>query len=128
MVLNRSIACAPSPCGPAFPVSRLGGRYPADYYGHSVAVGLASLRRSHVHHCCTCRTWLRRPVRLLECPDRASLLWPRRIAAGDRLSRRRGQRRLQASFRRAFTCAFWRLGFRQSGFRHITRISRCAAP
>jgi hypothetical protein len=35
---------------------------------------------------------------------------------------------LQASFRRAFTCAFWRLGFRQSGFRHITRISRCAAP
>ena len=41
---------------------------------------------------------------------------------------RRGQRRLQASFRRAFTCAFWRLGFRQSGFRHITRISRCATP
>jgi hypothetical protein len=31
-------------------------------------------------------------------------------------------------FRRAFTCTFWRLGFRQSGFRRITRISRCAAP
>jgi hypothetical protein len=29
--------CAPSPCGPAFPVSRLAGRYPCDYYGHSVA-------------------------------------------------------------------------------------------
>src|ERR1700733_9723993 len=39
-----------------------------------------------------------------------------------------GRHRLQASFRRAFTCAFWRLGFRQSGFRHITRISRRAAP
>jgi hypothetical protein len=53
---------------------------------------------------------------------------PRRIAAGARSSRRRGRRRLQASFRRAFTCAFWRLGFRQSGFRHITRISRYTAP
>jgi hypothetical protein len=53
---------------------------------------------------------------------------PRRIAASDRLSRRRDRRRLQASFRRAFTCTFWRLGFRQSGFRRITRISRCAVP
>src|SRR3984957_18194278 len=39
-----------------------------------------------------------------------------------------GRHRLQASFRQAFTCAFWRLGFRQSGFRRITRISRRAAP
>ena len=29
-----------SPCGPLLAVSRLGGRYPADYCGHSVAVGL----------------------------------------------------------------------------------------
>ena len=36
--------------------------------------------------------------------------------------RRRGRRRLQASFRRASNCTFWRLGFRQSSFRHITRI------
>src|SRR5947199_6179806 len=43
------IACAPSPCGPSLTVSRLVGRYPDDYCGHSVAVGLASLRRSHVH-------------------------------------------------------------------------------
>jgi len=76
MVPLLFIACAPSPCGPAFPVSRLGGRYPADYYWHSVAVGLASLRRSHVHNCCTYRARLRRPVRLLECPGRASLLRP----------------------------------------------------
>jgi len=25
MVLNRPVTCAPSPCGPAFPVSRLSG-------------------------------------------------------------------------------------------------------
>ena len=43
------IACAPSPCGPSLAVSRLAGRYPGDYCGHSVAIGLASLRRSHVH-------------------------------------------------------------------------------
>jgi hypothetical protein len=43
------IACAPSPCGPSLAVSRLAGRYPDDYCGHSVAIGLASLRRSHVH-------------------------------------------------------------------------------
>ena len=49
MVPLSFIACAPSPCGPDFPVSRLGGRYPADYYRHSVAIGLASRRRSHVH-------------------------------------------------------------------------------
>ena len=42
------ITCAPSPCGPLLAVSRLSGRYPADYYGHSVAIGLAPLRRSHV--------------------------------------------------------------------------------
>src|SRR6266566_6901142 len=47
-------ACAPSPCGPSLAVSRLAGRYPCDYYGHSVALGLASLRRSHVRHRCTC--------------------------------------------------------------------------
>ena len=48
-----SVTCAPWPCGPALPVSRLAGRYPCDYYGHSVAIGLAPLRRSHVRQCCT---------------------------------------------------------------------------
>ena len=42
----------PSPCGPALPVSRLAGRYSCDYYGHSVAIGLAPRRRSHVHQRC----------------------------------------------------------------------------
>ena len=48
-----SVTCAPSPCGPALPVSRLAGRYSCDYYGHSVAIGLASRRRSHVRQCYT---------------------------------------------------------------------------
>jgi hypothetical protein len=78
------IACAPSPCGPSLAVSRLGGRYPADYFGHSVAIGLASRRRSHVHHCCTCRARFRRPVRLLQYPDRASLLHPRGLQRASR--------------------------------------------
>jgi hypothetical protein len=47
-------ACAPSPCGPPLTVARLAGRYPGDYCGHSVAIGLASRRRSHVHNCYTC--------------------------------------------------------------------------
>ena len=47
------IACAPLPCGPPLTVARLAGRYPGDYCGHSVAIGLASLRRSHVHNCYT---------------------------------------------------------------------------
>jgi hypothetical protein len=78
------IACAPSPCGPSLAVSRLGGRHPADYFGHSVAIGLASRRRSHVHHCCTCRARFRRPVRLLQYPDRASLLHPRGLQRASR--------------------------------------------
>ena len=74
MVAVRSIACAPSPCGPALAVSRLAGRHPGDYYGHSVTRPASRvIPRSH------CRTYLarlRRPVRFLQCPDRASLLRP----------------------------------------------------
>jgi hypothetical protein len=50
---GSSIACAPSPCGPPLTVARLAGRHPGDYYGHSVAIELAFLRRSHVHYCRT---------------------------------------------------------------------------
>ena len=45
--LDLSITCAPSPCGPAFPASSA-GRDACDYYGHSVAIGLAPRRRSRV--------------------------------------------------------------------------------
>src|SRR6185437_8608392 len=44
------------------------------------------------------------------------------------LSRRRGRHRFHVRFRRVSTSAYWRLGFRQSGFRHITRIPRRTAP
>src|SRR6266536_5619439 len=53
---------------------------------------------------------------------------PQRITAGSQEPCRRGRRRLQASFRRAGSCTFWRLGFRQSSFRHIARISRHVIP
>jgi hypothetical protein len=53
---------------------------------------------------------------------------PWRTAASTWTPRGKGRHRLQASFRRASICAFWRLGFRQSGFRHIARAARLAAP
>ena len=53
---------------------------------------------------------------------------PQRIAAGPRAPCGRSRRRFQASFRRALFRAFWRLGLRQSSFRHIARISRHTAP
>ena len=40
----------------------------------------------------------------------------------------RDRYRFQASFRQARILAFWRLGFRQCGFRHIARTSRHTAP
>jgi len=53
---------------------------------------------------------------------------PRRTAAGTWTPRGKGRHRFQASFRRASICAFWKLGFRQSGFRHIARAARPVAP
>ena len=55
----------------AFPPS-LAGRDSCDYYQTSVAIGLASRRRSHVRPCCTYRAELRRPTHLLKCPHWAS--------------------------------------------------------
>ncbi len=106
MVPSRS---SPVPLHPVIRLSRSpdwSGRYPADYCGHSVAIGLASRRRSHVHHCCTCRARFRRPVRLLQYPDRALLLHPRglqrasrQLAAGAGTGFRRlsGRRRIAPS-------------------------------
>ena len=53
---------------------------------------------------------------------------PWRTAAGTWTPRGKGRHRFQASFRRASICAFWKLGFRQSGFRHIARAARLIAP
>jgi len=53
---------------------------------------------------------------------------PRRLAASTAYTLPQGRRRFQASFRRASFCAFWRLGFSQSRFRHITRAPQPPAP
>jgi len=44
------------------------------------------------------------------------------------LHHRRDRYRFQASFRQARILAFWRLGFRQCGFRHIARIPPARRP
>src|SRR5258705_12049977 len=41
---------------------------------------------------------------------------------------RRRRRRYQTPFRRVGLCTFWRLGFRQSSFRHITRVPQHLVP
>ena len=53
---------------------------------------------------------------------------PREAAAGHCSPCRTRRRRFRASFRRAFTCTFWRLGFRQSSFRRVTRAPQRLAP
>jgi hypothetical protein len=122
-----SVTCAPSPCGPALPVARLAGRYSCDYYGHSVAIGLVSLRRSHVQQRYTSERDLGVPFVSFN-----TLTGHRSCAPEDYgmllQFRRRGRRRLQASFRRGTSYPFWRLGFRQSSFRHITRIFPARRP
>jgi hypothetical protein len=53
-VLLVSDHLAPFAVWAAFPPS-LAGRYSGDYYEASVAIGLASHRRSRVRPCCTCQ-------------------------------------------------------------------------
>ena len=122
-----SVTCAPSPCGPALPVARLAGRHSCDYCGHSVAIGLASRRRSHVRQCYTSERDLGVPFASFN-----ALTGHRSCAPEDYgmllQFRRRDRRRLQASFRRGTSYPFWRLGFRQSSFRHITRIFPARRP
>ena len=65
----------------------------------SVAIGLASLRRSHVRLCCTYLARLRRPTHLLEYPHWASLRTPE-VAAAAKTCRHRARHRFQTSFRR----------------------------
>src|SRR5215467_4921705 len=116
-----SVTCAPSPCGPALPVSRLAGRYSCDYYGHSVAIRLASRRRSHVHKCYTSERDLGVPFASFNALTGHRSCVPEDYGMLLQI-RRRDRRRLQASFRRGTSYPSWRLGFRQSSFRHITRI------
>jgi hypothetical protein len=54
---------------------------------------------------------------------------PRPEGAPTRVQDRcRTRRRHRVSFRRAGICTVWRLGFRQSSFHHIARVSRRTVP
>jgi hypothetical protein len=88
----------------AFP-SALAGRYSGDYYETSVAIGLASRRRSRVRPCCTYRAERRWPTHLLECPHWASPCAPKVASADVRYQRRarHRSRRLSGGWRLAST-------------------------
>ena len=98
----------------------LAGRESCDYYGTSVAIGLASRRRSHVRPRCTCRAELRWPTHLLQYPHWAS----------PALRRLRRQMSDTDAGRGTGSDVFpvdgglhhWRLGFRQFSFHHIPRV------
>ena len=98
-----------------------------DYYGHSVAIGLASRRRSHVHKCYTSERDLGVPFASFNALTGHRSCVPEDYGMLPQF-RRRDRRRLQASFRRGTSYPFWRLGFRQSSFRHITRIFPARRP
>ena len=70
------IACAPSPCGPPLAVARLAGRHSCDYYGHSVTRQARARQGDPTFTLPYVLARLRHPVRLLQYPDRASLLHP----------------------------------------------------
>ena len=105
----------------------LAGRYSCDYYGHSVAIGLASRRRSHVHKCYTSERDLGVPFASLNALTGHRSCVPEDYGMLLQF-RRRDRRRLQASFRRGTCYSFWRLGLRQSSFRHITRVPQSTVP
>ena len=118
------------PLRPVVRLSRspeLAGRYSCDYYGHSVAIGLASRRRSHVHKCYTSERDLGVPFASFNALTGHRSCVPEDYGMLLQF-RRRDRRRLQASFRRGTSYPFWRLGFRQSSFRHITRIFPARRP
>ena len=54
----------------------------------------------------------RRPVRLLECPDRTSLLAPEDCGRPQDQTAAGAGAGLRMPFRRVFDYTFWRLGFR----------------
>jgi len=116
---------APFALQAAFPPS-LAGRDSGDYYEASVALGLAPGRRSRVR---PCRTWQRDVgVPLISFNTLAGRRPALRGCTGNPRVRRRARHRFQRSFRRMGTCIDWRLGFRQSSFRHITRVPPARRP
>ena len=120
-------SASPGPLRPVdgFPVP-LAGRYSGDYY--------EALRRRRTRDEVIPRSSLsyvtsgpRRPTHLLECPHWASLLAPK-VAPAEPSSRRQRRHRFQVPFPADVNCIRWRLGFKQSSFRHITRVPRRTVP
>jgi len=116
---------APFALCPALP-DPLAGRDSCDYYEASVAIGLASRRRSRVRPCHTCRAERRWPTHLLECPHWAS-------PALRRLHRQirntdAGHGTGSDVFPVDGGLHHWRLGFRQFSFHHIPRVPQHPAP
>ena len=109
----------------AFPPS-LAGRDSCDYYQTSVAIGLASRRRSHVRPRCTCRAELRWPTHLLEYPHWASPT-PRRLRQ-PMSDADAGRGTGSDVFPVDGGLHRWKLGFRQFSFHHIPRVPQHLTP
>jgi len=109
----------------AFPPS-LAGRDSCDYYQTSVAIGLASRRRSHVRPRCTYRAELRWPTHLLEYPHRVKPATRRlRQPMSDADA---GHGTGSDVFPVDGGLHHWRLGFRQFSFHRIPRAPQHLAP
>ena len=116
----------PAPCAPAFPGSSA-GRCSRDYYGHSVAIGLAPVGDPAVRLRHTYRARRRPPTHPLDHP-RWAVLRATEVARSHGSCPGMARRRLQASFRRVRHFHHWGLGFKQSSLGHITRVLRHDAP
>src|SRR5260370_188216 len=119
---TSQITCAPSPCGPAFPAS-LAGRCSCDYYGHSVAIGLAPAGDPAVRPRRTCRARHRPPTHLLNRPRWAA---PRVTEAAPAHGFMPGPDAapVPGVIPEGAHIHHWRLGFKQSSLGHITRVLR----
>jgi hypothetical protein len=117
---------APFALRPVFPAS-LAGRYSRDYYGASVTFWTRVLQVIPRSSSSYVLARLRRPTHLLQSPHWESLRVPE-VALAPYTCQCRTRRRFQVLFRRMSDRIFWRLGFRQSSFRHITRVPQHPAP
>src|ERR1035437_8117984 len=98
-----------------------------DYYGHSVTMGLAPRRRSRVRRRCTSERDVGVPlISLIALTGQRST--PRRLRRPHTGCRRRAWRQYRMSFRRTLPFVVWRLGFKQSSLRLITRVPRRLGP
>jgi len=125
-VASVSDHLAPFALCPALP-DPLAGRDSCDYYEASVAIGIASRRRSRARPWCMCRAERTRPTHLLQCPHWASPCAPK-VALANQLHQRRARHRLRTSCRWMSACTVRRFGFGQSSSRHIPRVPQRIAP